>query len=144
MSSHTVIVLTSGRARRGQLEAAIAESAGSGATIDVVIPAVLPPTLPISACPPRIVARLNGHRDVALAALRASGGRGSVAIEPCRSVAALLETLPRPGRLMLVGGAGWRLRRAAHGLADVVTVVPAHSGRAPDRRRLDSRAAKTA
>ncbi len=143
MNGRTVIVLTSSRAQPDQLEAAIADAAGPGAAVDVVIPAVLPPTLPISACPPRIVARLNGQREVASAALRRLGVRGSVSIEPSRSVATLLQALPRPDRLMLVGGAGWRLRRAAHGLADVVTVVPARSDRTPARRPLPAKA-KTA
>jgi hypothetical protein len=99
---------------------------------EVLIPAVLPATLPISACPPRIVARLTRLHDAAGRALESSGGPGRVEIVPCRSVPALLRAVTAADRLVLIGRAGWKVRRAARGVApEVVVVPPGPAGRRP-------------
>jgi hypothetical protein len=51
---------------------------------------------------------------------------------PCRSVAALLQAVWPVDSLVLVGGSGWSVRRAARGVAPDVVVVPS---RAPVPRR---------
>jgi hypothetical protein len=101
----------------------------------VLLPVVVPPTLPIGAVPPRIAARLEHLRESADTALRASDARGRVEVVPCRSLPALLAAtggrapalLAATGgrdRLVLVGRAGWPVRRAAHGLFGEIVVVP--------------------
>jgi len=130
VTDRVLIVPTSSWTRPHQLAAAVAAAAGPDAIVRVLIPAVLPPTLPITACPPRVGARLDAQREAAASAL-CGRGRGSVVIAPARSVAALLAVAPPPDRLVLVGGAGWSLRRAARGLAGGgVTILPAGAGRA--------------
>jgi len=81
----------------------------------VLLPVVVPPTLPIGAVPPRIAARLEHLRESADTALRASDVRGRVEVVPCRSLPALLAATGGRDRLVLVGRAGWPVRRAAHG-----------------------------
>ena len=91
----------------------------------VLLPVVVPPTLPIGAVPPRIAARLEHLRDLADTALRASDARGRVEVVPCRSLPTLLAATGGRDRLVLVGRAGWPVRRAAHGLfGEIVVVVP--------------------
>ena len=62
---------------------------------------------------------------------RRSWGRctppGRVEIVPCRSVAALLQAVWPVDTLILVGRAGWSIRRAARGVAPEVVVIPARS-----------------
>jgi hypothetical protein len=76
----------------------------------VLLPVVVPATLPIGAIPPRIAARLEHLRETADTALRASDARGRVEVVPCRSLPALL--------------AAWPVRRAAHGIFGEIAVVP--------------------
>jgi hypothetical protein len=91
----------------------------------VLLPVVVPSTLPIGAVPPRIAARLEHLRESADTALRASDARGRVEVVPCRSLPALLEATGGRDRLVLVGRAGWPVRRAAHGLfGEIVVVLP--------------------
>jgi hypothetical protein len=91
--------------------------------LEVLIPAVLPPTLPITACPPRIFARLSALQGVASETLRSHSARGRVAISPCRSVPDLLRAAEPADVITLVGPVSWLLRRAARGLAaELVTI----------------------
>jgi hypothetical protein len=103
------------------IDAAVAEAGrragGRPVRVEVMIPAVLPPTLPIGACPPRLAARLAALRDAARSALDARGMRGRAAIVPCRNVPALLHATGPAETLIVVGRAGWGVRRAAHGVA---------------------------
>ncbi len=103
------------------IDAAVAEAdrraGGRPVRVEVIVPAVLPPTLPIGACPPRLAARLAALRDAARAALDARGMRGRAAIVPCRNVPALLHATGPAETLIVVGRAGWSVRRAAHGVA---------------------------
>ena len=95
---------------------------------------MLPPTLPISAFPPRIAARMTALVQAARTAMHALDVHGRVAIVPCRSVAALLRSAGPTDALILVGRAGWDVRRAAHGSAgEIVNVADpaARRGRRP-------------
>jgi hypothetical protein len=114
----------------GAIDDALVRAPRDGiAVVRVVIPAVLPATLPISAWPPRLAARLNRLRE---AAERAAGSLGSpcrVEIVPCRSVPALLNAVWPVDALVLVGSAGWGVRRAARGVAPDVVIVPSRTAR---------------
>jgi hypothetical protein len=111
---------------------AIARTPGAIRVVNVMIPAVVPPTLPITAWPPRLAARLDNLRDASEHAVEALRPRGRVEIVPCRSVAALLQAVWPVDTLILVGGAGWSVRRAARGVAPDLVVVPS---RTPQARR---------
>ena len=102
--------------------------------VRVVIPAVLPATLPISAWPPRLADRLDAAARGGRAGRRRSlGSPCRVEIVPCRSVAALLHAVWPVDALVLVGSAGWGVRRAARGVAPDVVIVP--SRRSARRRQ---------
>jgi hypothetical protein len=103
---------------------AVARTRGEIQVVRVMIPAVVPPTLAIGAWPPRLAARLEGLRDAAEATVAGLRPPGRVEIAPCRSVAALLQAVWPVERLVLVGGAGWSVRRAARGVAPDIVVVP--------------------
>src|SRR5712691_3465418 len=135
MSRWTLVVPTDPHLRPELLAAAVADAAREARVeIAIVIPAVLPLSLPIDACPPKLAARLRALRDAARAALAAHGSRGSAEIVPCRSVPGLLQALaatrrgePAAHRVVLVGSAGWAVRRAARGLHPRPVVVPVRS-----------------
>ena len=124
------------------LDQAIDAAASDDASVAVVIPAVLPPALPIWAAPARILDRVSRLRGAARERMRLLDVEGSVEIVPCRSVHAAIAGLcgeRPPVEIVIAGSAPWRLRRAIRGLAPV-TVVPA---RRQDRRSqpLDGRPA---
>ncbi|MGZ4481447.1 MAG: hypothetical protein ACXVY5_04515 [Gaiellales bacterium] len=105
----------------------------TGDRVCVAIPIMLPPTLPISAAPPRLVERVKGQAAAAGRVLGALGASGRVETFACRSVqdmiAALCVRRP-PEQIILAGSASWALKRAIHGLAPVTT-VPGRSRRTP-------------
>jgi hypothetical protein len=112
------------------LATAVAEVATGNCYVHVILPAVLPATMPISAYPPRLAERLEQLRIAAVRAVREPMRRGRVEILPCRSVqSAIGQALGRgaPAEIVLVGAASWRLRRSLHHLAPfrVVTGRPA-------------------
>jgi hypothetical protein len=118
----------------GAIDDAVARAPrGEITVVRVMIPAVLPTTLPISAWPSRLAARLNGLREAAERVAGALGSPCRVEIVPCRSVAALLNAVWPIDALVLVGSAGWGVRRAARGVAPDVVIVP--SRRAARRRQ---------
>ena len=97
------------------LEEAVAATASDGTTVAVVIPAVLPTTLPMWAAPARILQRVSRQRQAARARLDALGLKGSVDVVPCRSVHAAISALCAehpPSEIVIAGSASWRLRRA--------------------------------
>ena len=106
---------------------------GTLGSLKVMIPVVLPPTLPITACPPRIAARLERLHEAASEAMEHADVTGRVEIEACRSVPGLLRVIPRPDTLVLVGRAGWSVRRAARGVADDIVMFPEAAGRDAQR-----------
>jgi hypothetical protein len=144
MMRRVVIVPTDSHIQPHLMADAVVEAAvrtsGAVTVAAVMIPAVVPPTLPIGAYPPRLAARLRGLRDAAREAMASRGMRGRAEIVPCRSVSALLLAAGSIDTLILVGRAGWNLRRAAHGIAGDVVFIPAgeprgHSGRIPASQR---------
>ena len=92
--------------------------------VRVLVPAVLPATLPISAWPQRLADRLERLRDAANEIADSLSPPARVEIVPCRSVAALLQAVWPVDALVLVGSASWGVRRAAHGVAPDVAIVP--------------------
>jgi hypothetical protein len=135
--SRVGVVVTDNRVRPERLMEAIAAAAsGRGhLSLEVVIPVVLPATLPISAVPPRIAARANALLGQARASLEIAACPAQAQIAPCRSVAALLRELSPMNRLILVGSAGWAVRRAARGVSGDVSVMSDRARRPADRPR---------
>ena len=122
--SPVLLLVTGARVPPELLEAAIAQAHQEHDRLHIVIPAVLPPTLPISAMPPHLAARLNALRRAAagtLAHLRTPGRVEIVRSRDARS-ALLAATVERPAEVVLVGAAGWSLRRAARGVAPVTVI----------------------
>jgi hypothetical protein len=112
------------------LAAAVAEVATGNCYVHVILPAVLPATMPISAYPTRLGERLEQLRIAAVRAVREPMRRGRVEILPCRSVqSAIGQAFGRgsPAEIVLVGPASWRLRRSLRHVAPfrVVTGRPA-------------------
>jgi hypothetical protein len=123
-ASPALLLLTSARVPPELLEAAIARAHQEHERLHIVIPAVLPPTLPISAMPPHLAARVNALRRTAaetLARLRAPGRVEIVRGRDARSVL-LAASVEPPCEVVLVGSAGWSLRRAARGVAPVTVL----------------------
>ena len=138
MSGRSVVILAvDPRLRPEVLDDAVADVVhsddGTLGNLKVLIPLVLPSTLPITACPPRIAARLERLHDAACEAMERVGVTGRVEIEACRGVPALLRVIPRPDTLVLVGRAGWSVRRAARGVADEIATFPETAGRTTGR-----------
>jgi hypothetical protein len=136
--SRVGVVVTDTHVRPDGLMDAIAAAAAGRKhlSLEVVIPVVLPATLPISAVPPRIAARANALLEQAKASLELAACPAQAQITPCRSVAALLRELSPMNRLILVGSAGWGVRRAARGVAGEVTVVSDRARRPTGRTRV--------
>ncbi len=134
MRRHLLIVCTDSRLEPALLTDVIGETLDRVprdeiAVVRVVLPAVLPPTLPISAWPPRLAERLELQRAAVDERGRGLRPRLRVEIVPCRSIPALLDASWPVDTLVVVGGAGWGVRRAARGVASDVTIVPSRSTR---------------
>lgn len=137
MRRHTLIVCTDTRVAPERLADRIREAVarvprGEIAVVRVVLPAVLPSTLPISAWPPRLAARVEGLRTAADRAGSSLTPPARIEIVRCRSIPALLNASWPVDALVLVGTAGWSVRRAARGVAPDVTIAPSR----PAARRL--------
>jgi hypothetical protein len=130
-----LVVPTSTRVSEEAIVEGVRLAVERGGGVHVVLPLVLPPTLPISAYPPRLQRRLQDQRRMVMDALRSTGRRGNVEIVRGRSVEAVISAVSAqaaPVELILAGSASWRIRRAVHRLAPF-TVVP---GAARRRGRL--------
>jgi hypothetical protein len=136
MRHHILIVATDSHIQPQLLADAVTEATrrapAAVTVVNVMIPAVLPPTLPVTAWPPRLAARLSRLHDAMEPILESLQPKGRVEIAPCRSVAALLHAVWPVDTLILVGHAGWSIRRAARGVAPDLVLIPART--APARR----------
>jgi hypothetical protein len=120
------LVCPTRRVKPELLADAVAEVAAGNCYVHVVIPAVLPATMPISAYPPRLAERLEALRAAAERAVREPMRRGRIEITPCRNVQSAIGLAIEqgmPDEIVLVGAAPWRLRRALRGVAPF-RVVP--------------------
>ena len=102
------------------LQAAIADVAQGNCYVHVVLPALMPVTMPLAAYPPRLAERLDALRAAAERAVRGPMRRGRIEITPCRSVqSAIGQAIEQgmPDEIILVGAAPWRLRRALRHVA---------------------------
>ncbi len=115
-------------------EAIIATSAGGEDRVEILIPFVVPPTLPIGAQPPHAVAELNALREAAVEAMWSQGVSGRAEVLPCRSVAGLVAAMGVPERVVLVGSPDRRLIRALRRSGAEIITLPAPT--APRRHRL--------
>ena len=146
MRHHTLIVCTDTRIEPQLLANALAEAVARAPrdeirVVRVVLPAVLPSTLPITAWPPRLADRLEALRAAADKAGRSLQPPARVEVVPCRSVPALLDASWPVDALVLIGRAGWRIRRAALGVAGDTTIVPSRQARRRPRPALPAHAA---
>ena len=146
MRHHTLIVCTDTRIEPQLLANALADAVARAPrdeirVVRVVLPAVLPPTLPITAWPPRLAARLEALRAAADEAGRSLQPPARVEVVPCRSVPALLDASWPADALVLVGSAGWSVRRAARGVASDLTIVPSRRSRRRPRPARPAHAA---
>ncbi len=134
-----LLLATSARVSPELLEEAITRAHSQHKRLHIVIPEVLPPTLPISAMPPHLAARVSALRRAAAQTLARLRVPGRVEIVRCRDArtALLAAAADHPREVVLVGAAGWSLRRAARGVAPVEVIS--------DRgRRHDSRSSTVA
>jgi hypothetical protein len=113
----------------GAITDALARDPAGVTVVRVLIPAVLPPTLPMSAWPPRMAERLGRLREAAETVVASGRAPGRVEIAACRGVSDLLAAAWPVDALVLVGRAGWGVRRAARGLAPDIVVVPSRRAR---------------
>jgi hypothetical protein len=132
MRRHVLIVCPDTRVEPERLACALRDAVADVrgdeiAVVRVLLPAVLPPTLPIGAWPPQLAARLEALRASADRAGNSLTPPARVEIAPCRSTAALLNASWPVDALVVVGSAGWSVRRAARGVAPDVTIVPSRS-----------------
>jgi hypothetical protein len=129
MRRHVLIVCTDTRVEPERLAGALRDAVArvprdEVAVVRVLLPAVLPPTLPISAWPPRLAVRVEALRAAADQAGSSLSPPARVEVAPCRSVPALLNAHWPVDALVLVGSAGWSVRRAARGVAADITILP--------------------
>ena len=111
---------TTARVAPELLRDAIADVARGNCYVHVVLPAVMPATMPVSAYPPRLAERLDVLRATAERAVRDPMRRGRIEVVPCRSVASAIgQAIVRgtPAEIVLVGSAPGRLRRALRHVA---------------------------
>jgi hypothetical protein len=132
-----LLVVTGARVAPELLERAVVRAHTSCGWIDVLIPAVLPPSLPISVMPRGLAQRLNLLHERATETFARLHARGRIDIVPTRDVPSMLRaaSAARADEVILAGAAGWRLRRAAHGIAPV-TVVSDRASRGPGGSRV--------
>jgi hypothetical protein len=113
--------------------AALAAAAcATGHRVEMLIPLVVPSTLPIGAELPGGAKALNSLREAAVEAMWAQGVSGRAEIVPCRSLSALIGALEAPARIVLLGAPDRRLRRTLrHVPAELITIPTG----GPARRR---------
>jgi hypothetical protein len=93
---------------------AVARTVRDGTPVAVVIPAVLPASLPLWAAPQRLLDRVSRQRRAARERMELLGLPGTVDVVPCRSVTAAIASLCSerpPAEIVVAGAASWRLRR---------------------------------
>ncbi|HEY3764729.1 MAG TPA: hypothetical protein VGL44_06185 [Gaiellales bacterium] len=129
-----LVCATRPRIKPELLRDTIAELAKGNCYVHVVLPAVLPSTMPLSAYPPRLAERLEELRVTAERAVREPMRRGRIEIMPCRSVqSAIGQAIEEgmPDEIVLVGAAPWRLRRALRHVAPFRVVAERTSAPPP-------------
>jgi hypothetical protein len=122
---------------------AIAAAAGvSDHRVEMLIPFVVPSTLPIDAKLPGVGEALNPLREAAVEAMWAQGISGRAEIVPCRNLSALLAALEAPARIVLLGSPDRQLRRALRRTPAELITIPTRPDR-PRARLLHRRPAIT-
>jgi hypothetical protein len=99
------------------LQDAVRHAMQAGGAVKVLIPVVLPPSLPIHAAPPRLMARAEHQREVARRVLARAGRPRLAELVQARSLPALVRSLESdvdPDEVVIAGRAPWSLRRALH------------------------------
>jgi hypothetical protein len=114
---------------------AIAAAAGASEhRVEMLIPFVVPSTLPIDAELPGVTGELNPLREAAVEAMWAQGVSGRAELVPCRNLSALLAALEAPARIVLIGTPDRRLRRTLSRIPSELITIPTRPAR--QRARL--------
>ena len=114
-----IVIPSSPRVGDEVLQRAIRHAMHAGGAVMVLIPVVLPPSLPIGAAPPRLMARAEHQREITRRVLDRAGRPRLAEIVQVRSVPALVRALESdvgPDEVVVAGRAPWALRRALHGV----------------------------
>jgi hypothetical protein len=117
--------------------AIVIASADGRDSVEILIPLVVPPTLPIGAQPPAAASQLNALREAAVGALWSHGVSGRAEIVPCRSLSGLVAAIVVPERVVLVGSPRRRLIRTLRRAGTELITLPAPT--TPGRHRLRRR-----
>ena len=128
MSARTLIVVTDPKVEADRLRQAIAQAAGDPMVrVEVLVAAVMPAALPITAREPALTARLNRLCEIAAQEITRLHARGSAEVAACRSIPRLVRSAGEAERVVLVGPAEGRVRRA---LSRRIAWVPSFMARA--------------
>ena len=131
--AEALVMVVDAAAAASQIGDAIAAAAGaSDHRVEVLIPVVVPPTLPIGAQLPSVREALNPLREAAVEAMWAQGVTGRAELVPCRTASALLAALEAPARIVLIGSPDRQLRRALSGIRAELITIPTR----PTRQRV--------
>jgi hypothetical protein len=133
MAEALVLVVDPGAAAPLVGDALAAAAGATGHRVEMLIPLVVPPTLPIGAELPDVAEGLNQLREAAVEAMWAHGVSGRAEIVPCRSLSALIVALEAPARIVLLGSPDRRLRRTLRHIPAELITIPTGG---PARRRV--------
>jgi hypothetical protein len=114
-----IVIPSSPRVADHVLQQAVGHAIRAGGAVKVLIPVVLPPSLPIGAAPPRLMSRAEHQRDIARLVLDRAGRPRLAELVQVRSLPALVRSLAsdvEPDEVVIAGRASWALRRALHGV----------------------------
>lgn len=123
MAEALILVVDPGAAAPLVGDALAAAAGATGHRVEMLIPLVVPSTLPIGAELPGVAETLNPLREAAVEAMWAQGVSGRAEIVPCRSPSVLIGALEAPARIVLLGSPDRRLRRTLrHVPAELITI----------------------
>jgi nucleotide-binding universal stress UspA family protein len=114
-----IVIPSSPRVADHVLQQAVTHAIRAGGAVKVLIPVVLPPSLPIGAAPPRLMARAQHQRELARHVLHRAGRPRLAELVQVRSLPALVRSLALdadPDEVVIAGRSSWALRRALHGV----------------------------
>jgi hypothetical protein len=140
MAEALVLVVDPGAAAPLVGDALAAAAGATGHGVEMLIPLVVPSTLPIGAELPGVAQVLNPLREAAVEAMWAQGISGRAEIVPCRNLSALIGALEAPARIVLLGAPDRRLRRTLRHVPAELIAIPTRPAQ-PRARLLHRRPA---
>jgi hypothetical protein len=124
MMAEALVIVVDSAAATPLIGDAIAAAAGASEhRVEMLIPFLVPSTLPIGAELPGVTSALDTLREAAVEAMWAQGVTGRAEVVPCRNLSALLAALEAPARVVLVGSPDRQLRRTVSRIpAELITI----------------------